>query len=273
LHAVVPASRLSVRPRPATVSTGIAELDALAGGLPRGAVTEVVGPASSGRSSVLLSVLAVATAREETCALVDTDDTFDPCSAEAAGVDLKRVLWVRCSGEKNTPAESDSREPQTPATKQRESRKREFRRIEQALRACDLLLQSGGFGIIAVDLADVPPRLARRIPLTSWFRFRRAVENTPAVLLVLEQEPFAKSCASLLVKLESSRVARNGIHLAHTHANASTLGRWDSAAEPAPHTNLLAGLNVHAEVVEDRTERKPVRSATTNFQAKASWAG
>ncbi|MBV9086403.1 MAG: hypothetical protein JOY79_02870, partial [Acidobacteriaceae bacterium] len=96
LQSVVPASRLSVRPRPVTVSTGIAELDALAGGLPRGALTEVVGTASSGRSSVLMSVLAAATAREEVCALVDTDDAFDPQSAAAAGVDLQRVLWVRC---------------------------------------------------------------------------------------------------------------------------------------------------------------------------------
>ena len=278
LQAVVPASRLSVRPRPITVSTGIAELDALAGGLPRGALTEIVGPASSGRSSVLLSVLAAATAREEVCALVDVDDVFDPQSAVAAGVDLKRLLWVRCGEEKIVSSSSFlvPRQKQSAISnvlnEKRETRneklgyKREFRRIEQALKSADLLLQSGGFGVIVIDLADVPPRLASRIPLTSWFRFRRAVENTPAVLLVLEQEPFAKSCASLVVKLENARASRVG--------NKVRAGEWQSVSQSPPaHTNLLAGLRLSAEVMHDRTERKPVRSATANFESKAAWAG
>jgi recombination protein RecA len=305
LQTVVPASRLSVRPRPLTVSTGIAELDALAGGLPRGALTEVVGPASSGRSSVLLSVLAAATAREEVCALVDTDDAFDPKFAVVAGVDLKRLLWVRCGEEKNVPrfefqvsresadsiptASADKRETRKEKrsfgidaelanehskletrNSKLESRKREFRRIEQALKSADLLLQSGGFGVIVIDLAGVPPRIARRIPLTSWFRFRRAVENTPAVLLVLEQEPSANSCASLVVKL--------GIHGApgaiHVAQKQQVIGEWESVSQSPPaHTKLLTGMKISAEVMHDRTERKPVRSAIANFDSKATWAG
>jgi len=264
LQAVVPASRLSVRPRPLTVSTGIAELDTLAGGLPRGALTEFVGSASSGRSSVLLSVLAAATAREEVCALVDTDDAFDPQSAVAAGVNLKRMLWVRC-GEVLDPHVSSSLAKRETRNAKLLNRKHEFRRIEQALKSADLLLQSGGFGVIAIDLADVPPRLASRIPLTSWFRFRRAVENTPAVLLVLEQEPFAKSCASLVVNLGNrSAPAKSGL----------LPGKWKAAGKLSPaHTNVLTGLNVRAEVMHDRTERKPVRSVSANFHAKAAWAG
>jgi len=296
LQTVVPASRLSVRPRPLTVSTGIAELDALAGGLPRGALTEVVGPASSGRSSVLLSILATATAREEVCALVDTDDAFDPKYAVVAGVDLKRLLWVRCGEEKNVPRFTSrvSRDQETnPAApplrflqgwvhenvgnqnrelflRQRDARRREFRRIEQALKSADLLLQSGGFGVIVIDLAGVPPRIARRIPLTSWFRFRRAVENTPAVLLVLEQEPSAKSCASPVVKL--------GIHgtpgAIHVAQQQQVIGEWESVSQSPPaHTKLLTGMKVSAEVMHDRTERKPVRSATVDFESKAAWAG
>lgn len=127
---------LAERPAPDLVSTGVPEIDALAGGLPRGALTEICGPASSGRTSLLLSVLAEATGREEACALVDAGDAFDPCSAAAAGVDLARLLWVRCG---NPP-------------------------LEQALKAADLLLQAGGFGLVALDLGDVPPALARRVP-------------------------------------------------------------------------------------------------------------
>src|SRR6478609_12004894 len=78
------------RPEPEFVPTGIPEIQ-----LPRGCLTEIVGPASSGRTTLLHSVLAAATARGETCALVDTDETFDPASAAAAGVRLDRLIWVR----------------------------------------------------------------------------------------------------------------------------------------------------------------------------------
>src|SRR5438093_8473069 len=108
----VPASRLEVRAPAATAPTGISEIDALTGGLPRGALTEIFGPASSGRTSLLLSALAEATAREEVCALVDSEDAFHPHSAAAAGVQLTRLLWVRCA-----------------------------HNAEQALKAADLLIQ------------------------------------------------------------------------------------------------------------------------------------
>ncbi len=84
------------RPSPEMVSTGVPAIDELTGGLPRGALTEIVGPASSGRTSLLLSLLAQAIARQEACALIDASDAFDPQSAVAAGIDLKRLLWVRC---------------------------------------------------------------------------------------------------------------------------------------------------------------------------------
>src|SRR6476660_4618366 len=71
-----------------TLSTGIAEIDALSGGLPRGAVSEIFGPASSGRTSLMFSLLAYATARQETCALVDTNDVFAPTTAIAAEIDF-----------------------------------------------------------------------------------------------------------------------------------------------------------------------------------------
>jgi recombination protein RecA len=156
-----------------TVSSGIPEIDLLTGGLPRGALTEIFGPSCSGRTSLLLSALSARTAQEEACALIDGGDAFDPHSAEAAGVELRKLLWVRC------------------------------RNVEQTLRATDLLLQGGGFGLIAVDLSDIAPRLVQHVPLDSWFRFRRAVEDTPTVLVLLEQESNAKSCASLGLRLEA----------------------------------------------------------------------
>src|SRR5689334_3292207 len=79
-----------------TVSTGIASIDALTGGLPRGAITEIFGPRSSGRTSTMVAILAEATANDEVCALVDGNDAFDPKSAADAGADLNRLLWVRC---------------------------------------------------------------------------------------------------------------------------------------------------------------------------------
>jgi recombination protein RecA len=155
------------------VSTGIPSLDAVVGGLPRGAMTEICGPPCSGRTSVLLSALAARTAEGEMCALIDARDSFDPALASAAGVALRQVLWVRCEN------------------------------ADQALRATDLLIQAGGFGLVAVDLSDIAPKIVRYVPLNAWFRFRRAVEDTPTILMVLEQEANAKTCASLVLRLET----------------------------------------------------------------------
>src|ERR1022692_2021359 len=180
LAGVTPASRLAVRPAPEMVSSGIAAMDALTGGLPRGCLTEICGPASSGRTTLLLAALAAATRRGEFCAVVDASDALDPQSAATVGVELDRLLWVRCG--ENSPQKC----------------------LEQLLRATDLLLESGGFGLIALDLGDLPQQAARHIPLTTWFRFRRAVEHTSTVLLAIERQSIAGSCSSLLIKLGSA---------------------------------------------------------------------
>src|SRR3984957_12554205 len=99
LAAIVPASRLDVRPAPEMVSSGIPQLDSLTGGFARGCLTEICGTATSGRTCVLLFALARATQRGEVCALVDASDAFNPASAAAAGMEMSRLLWVRC-GEK-----------------------------------------------------------------------------------------------------------------------------------------------------------------------------
>jgi recombination protein RecA len=156
-----------------TVAAGVPEIDRLTGGLPRGALTEICGPAGSGRTSVLMAAMAARMEAGEACALVDARDAFDPHAAAEAGVRLEQLLWVRC------------------------------RNVDQALRAADLLIQGGGFGLIALDLGDTPARVARAIPLPVWFRMRRAVENTPTILMAVELESNAKTCASLVLRMEA----------------------------------------------------------------------
>jgi len=91
--ALTPAPKM-VRP---VAGTGIETLDEiLEGGLPIGAISELVGPECSGRTSVALSFLARMTQMAKVCAWIDVSNAFDPLSASAAGVDLTRLLWVRC---------------------------------------------------------------------------------------------------------------------------------------------------------------------------------
>lgn len=158
-----------------TLSTGVAEIDALTGGLPRGAISEVFGPASSGRTSLMYSLLTYATTHEETCALVDTNDVFAPTDAIAAGMNFDRLLWVRCGGN-----------------------------LEHAFKASDLLLHAGGFGLVILDLGDVPGKEARRIISSWWYRFRRTVEDRPTVLTVISEEACTRSCAALALELNGA---------------------------------------------------------------------
>jgi hypothetical protein len=248
LSGVTPASRLDVRPAPQMVPSGVREIDTLTGGLPRGCLTEICGPASSGRTSVLLAALAAATQRQEVCALVDISDAFNPHSAAAAGVNFEKMLWVRC-GEIKQKADSAQRHRDT----EKKNGKIE-KPVEQALRVTDLLLQSGGFGLVIIDLGDTPLKMARRIPLTSWFRFQRAVEHTATVLFVVSQVPSARTCASLLLKVSGTKL--------------SALSRQLSAETSPAHAQLLNGLQVQGELLRSRLERKPTGSVTTAFTTK-----
>lgn len=162
--------RLAATPLSEFVPSGIPEIDSISGGLPRGAIAELVGPVSSGRTSLLLSVLAEATQRQELCALVDLNDAFDTEAASGMRIEFDSLLWIRCSFN-----------------------------VEHALKATELLLQSAGFGLVALDLGDH----THRVPLSSWFRLRRTAEDTPTSLLVIEQQPSARTCASLI--LETNR--------------------------------------------------------------------
>lgn len=375
---VKPASALEVRPAPEMVSFGIGSLDQLTGGIPRGALTEMIGPTSSGRTSVMMSLMAEVTRRQEVCAVIDATDSFDPVSAKAAGVDLKRVLWVRCGkNSSQQPAASSQfphakqlpgfrlgaragsnaqrvrqaitsgcfeaargrREPSAtmnnvaPPAKNiswsihenydarlrhamvhggetRESwsakhnrdwwnenrsssamrpnvsrtqlrnfaeiRKAKWNCLDQVLKATDLLIQSGGFGLIVIDLGDVSPEQARRIPLTSWFRFRRAVENTPAILLLVARVSCAKTCASLVMDFSAAPV-KSGPFTGKKEPGA---GRQESEKlhsskaalqRSLSHVYLLDGLSVHVQLLHTRLERKPRHSVAANLETRTVW--
>jgi hypothetical protein len=241
LSAVRPASMLEIRPQPEMVSTGIPDVDALSGGVPRGCLTEIWGGTSSGKTSVMLATIAVATGRGESCVLIDASDSFDPASGHAAGIDFRKLLWVRC-GERS----SASGSPRT--------QKSSERRLEQVLKATDLILQSGGFGLIVLDLAGITEKFARRIPLASWFRFQRAVEHTKSALLVVSQSPCAQTCAAMAIFIEQSTIS------------------IQQSAKPA-HAELLEKIQSVAEVVRSRWQRKPMQCVRANFETRVLSVG
>jgi hypothetical protein len=253
-HRIPSALTVHERPQPETLPTGVAEIDAVFGGLPRGSLSEICGPASSGRTTVLHALLASVTGRGEVCALVDAGDSFDPESAAAAGVELSRVLWVRCSPPPAGAAPGEKR----PHSKTARPHAGFYARVEQALKAADLLLESGGFGLVVMDLADMPPRVASRIPLTSWFRFRHAVEGTATALVVMEEEAFARTCAAVVLRL--ARIGES----------------WPAVAEGAPpHARLLSGSRIAVEMARNRVSpaagKRPARAVA--FSARTAWAG
>jgi recombination protein RecA len=218
------------RPLVETVSAGIRSVDVLTGGFPRGSLTEIYGPPCSGRTSLLVSALAARTAASEVCALVDARDAFDPVSAEAAGVQLKNLLWVRC------------------------------RNVDHALRATDLLIQGGGFGMIALDFGDTPAKTVRYVPLQVWFRFRRAVESTPTVLVVLEQESNAKTCASLVLHMgmPGARWLQTAI-VAPASTPALTLETPQKLLLTHSPGCLLHGSRIQVEMIRTRAKQEERR--------------
>lgn len=267
------------RATPAAVSTGIAALDVLTGGLPRGALSEFFGSASSGRTGAMMAALAEATQREEVCALVDASDSFDPASAAAAGVNLDRLLWVRCTEPAGVlPAKKNSKlgKQASPGFAFRNA-------LEQVLKVTDLLLQGGGFGMVVLDLGDIPAESVRRIPLTSWFRFRRAVEPTATVLLLVEQESCARSCASVVLRLHPVSIftSDSSVGCVVSPDRFSEAQRAEQQYKfrkpgllhiPQPnavgHADLFRGMRFRAELVRSSVQRKGPQSADTQFELR-----
>ena len=211
--------------------TCITALDArLGGGFPRGQLSELVGPQSSGRTSVLLHMIAAATRRGELVALVDALDRFDVASAVAAGIDPDRLLWIRGHVVSNPGLCRDLNQ----------------RALEQALKAFTLVLQAGNFGLVAFDVADAPPDAVRRLPFTTWLRLQRITERSQTLAVLVGSEPMARSSAGLTVKV----------------------GMRESGSPVRFRGRLFEGVDVEARVIrararwqEQRDVRVPISTA------------
>ena len=320
--ALTPPARI-VRP---FIPTGIGELDGLIqGGFPVGAVTELVGGECSGRTSVALAFLSRITSAGKVCAWIDASNSFNPTSAASVGVDLKRLLWVRCGVQENVtsqetrqfalPAACFATKPVTkglhggghgthprsevkglsaavdrflgnetiaarcaePIAKARPSsqsyvsslvpatasvrlprRARVYDAVEQALRSTDLLIQTGGFSAIILDLGGIQPEVASRIELSTWHRYRVASEQTQSSIVLLSQYPCAKSSSELqlrLLPMEDTREERT----------------------------VFTGLTARVEILRQRFTETPTnvmsirtpphRAREASWSQRTSWAG
>src|SRR5499425_3795757 len=143
----------------------------------RGEITEIVGGLSSGRTSHLLACLGEVVGRGETAAFVDTEEIFDPASAAEAGIDLRRLLWIRCAGNRDV-----------------------------ALRAADMLVRCPGFALVALDLGE----RVRRLPTTAAFRLKFAVRRTDVALLIVGRRRLTGSSAALAVETLREGIERAG---------------------------------------------------------------
>jgi RecA/RadA recombinase len=315
-------SPLSPQPRVIreVVETGIEPLDELLrGGLPVGTVTEMIGPECSGRTSVALSFVARITQANKVCAWIDVSNTFDPISAAAVGVDLNKLLWVRCGVEQTVTRRTGRRfhlsegyfnpslikkglhgggfgphprteirgisdavgdlfaprcaEPQRKPRPQKETaepslspirqevrspkRARQYDAIEHGVRTADLLLQTGGFSALVLDMGSLAPKYVARIELSTWHRYRLAAERTRSSIVLLTQYPCAKSSSELQLKLFPAE-------------NAS----GDSA--------VFTGIRSRVEVVRQRSTREeanvvplrkpPQSTRTACWENHTTWA-
>ncbi len=285
----IPAA-LSPRPlrSPELVSCGVAEVDVLlGGGLPLGAIVELtppqqanyglppqqanyrrvggpgiagdpVGAGSSGRTTLALSTLSGLTRRRHCCAYVDACDALDPLSAAALGVDLRRLLWVR-SPEQNF-VNRKTKNPRVVhicpplanvGSKRSATRSDSYQCLERALRATDLLLNAGGWAAVVLDLGELAPAQARRVPLATWYRFRLQAEKSRALLLLLTPIACANSCAAVSLHSEETqaewrRASENGPAL---HPSKPTAGLPGTPMlHPSKPTAGLPGTPMLAEL-------------------------
>jgi hypothetical protein len=186
--------------------------------LPRGQVSEIAGPASSGRTTLLLALIGAATRRGEVAAIVDTFDRLDVASTGGAGIDRRRLLWVRGQTIAGSPAAGVERA------------------LDRALKAFTLVLQAGGFGVVALDVADVPVPALRRLPFTTWLRVQRMVEGSDTACVIVAPQPLARSAGGSTLVLGSSTT--------HTIQWAGT----------SSHSRRLAGLDVAVRIVSPRRQ-------------------
>jgi len=152
--------------------TGLPFLDQSGGGLPRGAITELISPRTDAGSASLIHALIDSGYRDNYfLALIDGRDSFDPCGLD--NTLLRHLFWVRCS------------------------------KAFEAIKAADLLLRDGNFPLVIVDLVLNAPEELRKIRQTTWYRLQRLVELIPTACLVLTRYEMVGSTQLKLI-LENS---------------------------------------------------------------------
>ena len=149
----------------------------------RGSITEIAGGASSGKTSLSLSLLSKLTRDGEICAVVDSSGSFDPYSASLAGVELENLLWVKCGGD-----------------------------IEKTFMSADYLVQAKGFGIIWLNLNGLSQNKLHMVPKTYWYRYRNRIKETPTLFLVTAEQHVTGSASqqSFIFSRESVRWSGSG---------------------------------------------------------------
>ena len=212
-----------------SILSGLRDIDNLQA-FPRGGHIELYGPASSGRTSLLQGLLANVTSAGEAAVILDASDSFDPVTARQNGVLLQNLLWIR-------PGAAKTQKHAQPGA------------LDQLLKAADIILQSGGFGLVILDCANIPAREAIQIPLTSWFKMLRSVENTRTAFVSTAELPLAGSSASVTVLLEQT-----GVKLSRTNEGYSSGSYVENAC-------LIDSIGTRAEVTRAR-QRKPPQSAS-----------
>lgn len=240
LDATLPGTYPARGQGPEPAPSGLPWLDArLGGGWPRGEVSEVVGPRSSGRTWLAIQAMARATREGELAALVDATDSFDPGSLAHTAIHWPHLLWVRG----RTPG-GDAATRAAQAMQEQE--------IDRALKAAALVLSAGGFGVVVLDLGDVPAPLLRRQPFTTWLRLTRLVEGRDLACLVLAPEPLTRSARGVSVRLAGGAAGR--------WTGAPGLSRW------------LAGLEIDARIARARWHESDTVPAVTQDDARAAAA-
>jgi hypothetical protein len=218
LDGTLTTSALWRQAREERAQTGVPAIDAaLGGGWARGHLSEIVGPRSSGRTTLLCHSLAAAVERGEAVALIDPCDRFDPASAAAIGLDLQRLLWVRGAGDLRV---SESHAASCGLT---------------ALKATNLVLQAGNFGLVALDLSDVRASSMRAFPFTTWLRMSRVIEGSQTVALLVGEDHLARSAGGVTVALDRPTD--------HTHIT------WRGTSHRA---RLLSAIDLHPRIITAR---------------------
>ena len=176
-----------------------------------------------------------------------------------------QTLTEQVTQPKNTATERSADPKLQPFHKfrRRSAAKEIWDRLDQGLRATDLLLNTGGFRAIVVDMGDVGPNQARRVPLASWYRFRLQAEKSQAILLLVTQAACASSCASVVLRCREADE------------------RWQYANELPIGLPLLTGFRYQVSADRKRgsaqesfylCKKKPVSVAETSWNGATRWA-